>query len=597
MKLFVLFSVLNLNLAYYSVFAHSPPHKISLVNVANVRMELNSGYSINVSPNEGLIDGSYVAVSYSSSSPSSSDLVLAYAPLPANLSNNAPVEWFFPSEVDPSYLSTGVGALPARLINMRSPYTFIFATGGLENLTAVAVSKSIEFANYNEPRAARLAVTGVTSEMRISWSSMSTELNPGVEIEEAISGQGKRYIPATSSITWSVDDMCGPPATTIGFRDPGYVHSVVVTDLLQGEGYSYTVGDNSTRSQPYTFTQPSLSYPFSISVVGDMGSNSIDGSNVFEAFPPAPNTTRLIASDVASGLSHAVFHVGDISYARGYQSSWEFFLDSIAGINVIAPRVPYQINQGNHEVDSPDSWPSNEPVWASGSDSGGECAVPTANLFAMPGALGNASKLWWSSTVGPFFTVQFSSELDSSQGSEMYTFIKDALASVDRRITPWVIVAAHRPFAISSTNDAPGGGDTTVAAILRNNIAPLFADVDGSPVDIVFGGHHHSYQRLAGLTGYGPAPGGAGNLTIAVPCPTGEGVAIYKGGIAPIYLDIGTGGAGFSTNIITPQPDWACVVSFWHGFARMTAVNASALHWQFINDINGEVGDEAWIMK
>jgi len=222
--------------------------------------------------------------------------------------------------------------------------------------------------------------------------------------------------------------------------------------------------------------------------------------------------------------------------------------------------------------------------------------VPTANLFAMPGALGNASRLWWSAAIGPIFTVHFSSELDSTPGGEMHTFVRDALASVDRAVTPWVIVGTHRPVVISSTNDAPDNGDTTVAATLRNNMAPLFMNAGGSPVDIVLAGHHHSYQRHAGLIGGGPAPGGAGNLTIAVPCPAGD-VAVYKGGVAPVYMDIGTGGAGFSTNIIDPQPEWACVVEFWHGYARVTAHNASALHWQFIDDVSGDNLDEAWFLK
>ena len=67
-------------------------------------------------------------------------------------------------------------------------------------------------------------------------------------------------------------------------------------------------------------------------------------------------------------------------------------------------------------------------------------------------------------------------------------------------------MGTHRPLAISSTNDSPGGGDTTVAATLRANIAPLFANAGGAPVDLVLAGHHHSYQRLAGLSGGGPAP-------------------------------------------------------------------------------------------
>ena len=332
--------------------AHAPPHKLSRLNIAALAAAAPSaGSSISVSPSSGLVDGAWVAVTFSSASPAATDLVLAYAPLPANLSATAPVEWFSPSAVDPAYLSTGSGALPARLVNMRAPYTFVLATGGLARPVAVAVSQPVAFANYDEPRAARLAATGDATEMRISWSSASAAMHPAVEIEvaglAAGARTGLRALPATSSITWAADDMCGPPATGAGFRDPGFVHSVVVPGLEPGLAYSYTVGDDSQRSQPYDFTQPSPAcFPFSISVVGDMGSNSLDGSEVEEAFPPAPNSTRLIAADVASGLSHAVFHVGDISYARGYQAAWEFFLDSIAGANIISPRVPYHVNLG-----------------------------------------------------------------------------------------------------------------------------------------------------------------------------------------------------------------------------------------------------------
>ena len=578
--------------------ARAPPHRMSLVDVAALRVELAdaSDFAISAAPSAGLADGDWVAVRFSISAPAPTDLVLVYAPLPANLSSAAPVEWFVAAAADPAYLSTGTGVLPARLVNMRAPYTFLLASGSPSAPVVRAASSAVTFANANEPRGARLAVTGTPTEMRVSWSSASAAHGPTVELSGP-PAPAAVVVPASSSITWGPEDLCGPPATTVGFHDPGFVHSAVLAGLVPGEVYSYTVGDATGRSQHYSFRVPSPAvFPFGISVVGDMGSDSLDHSSVQRAFPPAPNSTRLMAADVASGLSQAVLHVGDLSYAMGQEASWDYFIDVIATANVISPRVPYMVNQGNHEADYPSSWPAGQPSWVNGSDSGGECGVPTANLFAMPGALGNASRLWWSAAIGPIFTVHFSSELDSTPGGEMHSFVREALAGVDRAVTPWVIVGTHRPLAISSTNDAPDGGDTTVAATLRNNMAPLFADAGGAPVDLVLAGHHHSYQRLAGLSGFGPAPGGAGNLTIAVPCPPGP-APVYKGGVAPVYMDIGTGGAGYSTNIITPQPAWACVVQLWHGFARVTVHNSSALHWQFVDDATGEVADEAWIVK
>jgi hypothetical protein len=39
-----------------------------------------------------------------------------------------------------------------------------------------------------------------------------------------------------------------------------------------------------------------------------------------------------------------------------------------------------------------------------------------------------------------------SSERNFAQGSEQYKWIKKDLLAVDRSVTPWVIVSAHRPM-------------------------------------------------------------------------------------------------------------------------------------------------------
>ena len=152
--------------------AHTPPrHKLSLLHVPAARVSLSAAYAVAASPSAGLLDGGSVAITFSSSAPSASDLILAYAPLPANVSTMAPVEWFFAAEAAPAYLTTGAGALSARLVDMRAAYTFALATGGLARPVLRALSAPITFANANAPRAARLAMTGVATEMRVAWSS------------------------------------------------------------------------------------------------------------------------------------------------------------------------------------------------------------------------------------------------------------------------------------------------------------------------------------------------------------------------------------------------------------------------------------------
>ena len=321
--------------------AHAPPHKLARFGTSAAVLAPAPGYSVTVSPSSGLRDGDTVRVTYTSASPGAGDLVLAYSPLPSPLNASAPVEWF-PATVDPAYLTTGTGVVPARLVNLRAAYTFALATGPVARPVARALSAPVTFANPNEPRAARLAVTGVPTEMRVSWTSAVATAHPAV----ALDGGAPQ---AAQSYTWAAADMCGAPATTVGFRDPGYVHTAVLAGLTPGRAYTYTVGDDTGRLGPYTFTQPSPSaFPFYVSAVGDMGGNTLDGSEEEQPFPPAPNTTRLIARDVAAGKSHAMLHVGDLSYARGYEASWGFFTDILATANVITPVVPYGTNLGNH---------------------------------------------------------------------------------------------------------------------------------------------------------------------------------------------------------------------------------------------------------
>ena len=124
-----------------------------------------------------------------------------------------------------------------------------------------------------------------------------------------------------------------------------------MTGLAPGAQYEYSVGDAADESTFFAFRAlPTAAangdalYPFVMLAVGDVGQDTVDGASEFcETFPPAPNTTTLIARDVALG-AQAVLHAGDISYARGFTSSWETFHDSLAAIT---PHVPYGINLGN----------------------------------------------------------------------------------------------------------------------------------------------------------------------------------------------------------------------------------------------------------
>ena len=46
-----------------------------------------------------------------------------------------------------------------------------------------------------------------------------------------------------STLTYTKEDLCGPPANVQGWLDPGALHKAVMTDLDAGQRYYYIYGD------------------------------------------------------------------------------------------------------------------------------------------------------------------------------------------------------------------------------------------------------------------------------------------------------------------------------------------------------------------
>ena len=59
-------------------------------------------------------------------------------------------------------------------------------------------------------------------------------------------------------------------------------------------------------------------------------------------------------------------------------------------------------------------------------------------------------------------------------GSEQHQFVIQDLASVNRTLTPWLIVGGHRPFYIDSSNNFEPDGDQPVARALQEAFEEAF---------------------------------------------------------------------------------------------------------------------------
>lgn len=114
--------------------------------------------------------------------------------------------------------------------------------------------------------------------------------------------------------------------------------------------------------------------------------------------------------------------------------------------------------------------------WNGGNDSGGECGVPTAARFRSP-ENGNGV-FWYSFEVGNVHIAMLSSEHDPSLGAPMGDWLRADLASVDRTVTPWLLVAIHRP--LYETEQYPS--DFAVAQGFRGLLEPALLEAG---VDVV----------------------------------------------------------------------------------------------------------------
>lgn len=78
------------------------------------------------------------------------------------------------------------------------------------------------------------------SQMRVEWTTKDSK-HPVVKWGST-PGVYTHTVPARSS-TFTVHDMCGPPANSTGWVDPGVFHSAVLEGLQPGMRYYYIVGD------------------------------------------------------------------------------------------------------------------------------------------------------------------------------------------------------------------------------------------------------------------------------------------------------------------------------------------------------------------
>ncbi|KAF8013912.1 hypothetical protein BT93_I1694 [Corymbia citriodora subsp. variegata] len=471
----------------------------------------------------------------------------------------------------------------------------------------VAASNAVAFANPKAPVYPCLAQGKEWNEMTVTWTSGYgiAEAEPFVYWSSHVTSLSSTLARFIQQILYCLEKMdhkfptyplfriLGAPARTVGWRDPGFIHTSFLKELWPNCNYVkprchfihyllclvfryyYRLGHELLNgsyiwSQNYRFR--ASPYPGQNSlqravIFGDMGKAEADGSNEYHNRELASlNTTYQLSKDLEN--IDIVFHIGDISYAVGYLSQWDQFTEQV---EPIASSVPYMIASGNHERD----WPGSGSFYGN-LDSGGECGVVAEAMFYFP--VENRAKFWYSTDYGMFRFCIADTELDWREGTEQYNFIEHCLASVHRQRQPWLVFLAHWVLGYSSSKFYAEEGSFG-EPMGRESLQKLGQKYK---VDIAIYGHVHNYERI---------------------CPiyqnecTNEEKNHYKGALNGT-IHIVAGGGGFNlTEFTNLQTKWSLFRDYDYGFVKLTAFDYSNLLFEYKKSSDGKVYDSFRISR
>ncbi|XP_020210786.1 probable inactive purple acid phosphatase 2 [Cajanus cajan] len=500
---------------------------------------------------------------------------------------------------------TGSGSLSIPVVNLRANYSFRIFRWTRDQINPkrqdhdhnplpvasrlLAFSPEVGFLPGRGPNQIHLAFAERQDEMRVMYVTGGhdeTYVRFG-EREEELQGVAVARVGR-----YERDHMCDAPAnSSVGWRDPGYVHDALLTGLKKGHKYYYRVGnDKGGWSATHSFVSRNSDSDETIAFLfGDMGT-AVPYNTYLRTQDESISTIKWILRDLEDLGEKPAFvsHIGDISYARGYSWLWDHFFTQI---EPVAARVAYHVCIGNHEY----NWPLQpfKPDWAGyGKDGGGECGVPYSLRFNMPG---NSSEptgtgapptknLYYSFDMGSVHFVYISTETNFLPGSNQYKFLKHDLESVDRNKTPFVVVQGHRPMYTTSHENR----DAALRGKMLEHLEPLLVN---NNVTLALWGHVHRYERFCPLN----------NFT----CGGNVGQKAGDGKSYTVHIVIGMAGQDWQPiweprpnhleDPIFPQPKRSLYRGGEFGYTRLVATKQKFV-LSYVGNHDGEVHDMVEIL-
>ncbi|KYK59163.1 acid phosphatase [Drechmeria coniospora] len=426
-----------------------------------------------------------------------------------------------------------------------------------------------------------------------------------------------------TSATALTQRVCSTSSVTYPTSRTWY-HSVALGNLSAATTYHYRIDSSNTTTQ--RFLSPRTAgdkTPFAMNAIIDLGVYGKDGYTIamdaskrdtIPGIPPSLNHTTIARLARTAGDYEFIIHPGDLAYADNWilnignlfdgANAFQAILEQFYGqLAPVSGRKPYMASPGNHEAACQEI-PNLTGLCPEGQKNftdfmnrfGGvmPTAFPSTSESVIGRILANKARMlakppfWYSFEYGMVHVTMINTETDFANApdqpggaaglnggpfglpGQQLAFLEADLASVDRTVTPWLVVAGHRPWY---TTGGDGGGCRPCQEAFEGLLYKY-------GVDLAVFGHIHNSQRFMPVLNGKADPAGMNNPK------------------APMYIVAGGAGniEGLSAVVSRPQfTAFAYAKDF--SYATIRFLDANRLQVDFTRSSTGELLDRSTLYK
>lgn len=362
-------------------------------------------------------------------------------------------------------------------------------------------------------------------------------------------------------------------------------HEVTLGGLAPDTQYFYAIGSTTTTlatGADFTFfTAPPVgaTQPVRIWALGDSGTAAANAAairNGYTAFN-------------GNGYTDLLLMLGDNAYNNGTDAEYQAAVFNM--YPTFLRQTPLWPTIGNHDTASSTNPPATLPYFQM-------FTLPTAGEAG--GAASGTEKYYSFDFANIHFICLDSMSSSRQPGSAMLTWLENDLTSTTQQ---WIVAFWHHPPYTKGSHNS----DTEAELIeMRANVLPL---LEAGGVDLVMGGHSHTYERSYFINGhygvsttFSPAQhlmdGGDGRETGTGAYAKPDGNAANQG---TVYLVAGSSGklsnwTGGSTADTNPTPHPVMFTSLRRLGSMVLDVDGNRMDVKFLRE-TGAVDDSFTIIK